>query len=331
MRSVRAATRSRGRNWSEIPSAVHRVRPTKLLTPAEELQLVTDLAKLRTKVRDWITPLLSKAPENTRLDHFDQIVTFYQTLKKTRSGPFRKIDSNLVEYNLIRDKLVLANLPWVTKLARGQKHPTLSEDDLFQEGVCGLLKAIDRFEVERGLRLMTYATWYIREAMQQIRARQSHLVALSAHDQTLLGQMEEQKTAFQHQHERAPNIREISSNFNRPLSSLNRLQAATAPAVSLDHGSSDGTIPIPVQDPIDEYDHYDEVQTAVTRLLEALPSRERWVVTQRFGLDGTEPKQLEELGDDLHVSKERIRQLQRQAIRRMQQTAKDENLELLTI
>jgi RNA polymerase sigma factor (sigma-70 family) len=220
----------------------------------------------------------------------------------------------------------MANLPWVTKLARAQRPTAVSEEDLFQEGVCGLLKAIDRFEAERGLRLMTYATWYIREAMQQIRARQSHLVALSSHDQTLLGQLEVQRTAFQHRHERLPSVKELGQSVRVNPRSISRLQMIANPAISLERSGTEGSIPVPIDDPAHEFDRMEEIQTTVSRLLETLPTRERLIVTRRFGLDGKEPTSLEVLGGDLNVSKERVRQLQRQAIRRMQEQALEEEV-----
>ena len=177
----------------------------KLLTPAEEFELVSALARLRTELLPIIQPFFAAAPPDTRLDHFDQQITFHLSVKRPLPKALaKKLSRLLAKYRETKGQLVVANLPWVTKLARAQRHATIPEDDFFQDGVCGLLKAIDRFEPERGLRLMTYATWYIREAMQQLRARQSHLFSISTHDQTLLGQVEALANQFQHEHGRVP-------------------------------------------------------------------------------------------------------------------------------
>ncbi|MFO0949425.1 MAG: sigma-70 family RNA polymerase sigma factor [Planctomycetota bacterium] len=306
--------------------------PTKILTPKEEYDLVAELSHLRDSLLKLLRPLLKNPPADVVLNHFDQIVAYYaQAVEKhAPSAAVRKIETLLAKYNQVKHHLVVANLAWVTKLARAQRMTNVAEEDLFQEGVCGLLKAIDRFEAERGLRLMTYATWYIREAMQQVRARQSHMVSLSAHDQTLLGQMESARSLFQHQHRRAPSPKELGESFQRDPHTLSRLAAATAP-LSLDHGSNEKPIPIAVADPNEEWERHEDMSLAVSRLLKALPSRERMIVIRRFGLDGEDPLSLEELGDDLNVSKERVRQLQRQAIRRMQERAAEENLELAPV
>lgn len=307
-------------------------RSARVLTPSQEYELVAELNKLRDQILQPLRPLLKRAPENVTLNHFDQILTYYTHVLAAKAKPdtIRRMDALLAKYNRIKHKLVVANLAWVTKLARAQRVANVSEEDLFQEGVCGLLKAIDRFEAERGLRLMTYATWYIREAMQQVRARQSHLVSLSAHDQTLLGRMESERSRFQHRNHRLPSSGELAESVQRDPRALARLSAATAPAMSLDHGSNEKSIPIPVADPNEELARREEIVTSVAHLLKALPSRERWIVIRRFGLDGADPLSLEELGDDLNVSKERVRQLQRQAIRRMQERAAGENLELVS-
>lgn len=305
---------------------------SRVLTPDEELEFVCRLGSIRLDLERMLRPVCQTVEEDVRLDHFDQKLQHYTNIRnEIPSDEVKQIDGMLGEYNRIKHVLVLSNLPWVTKLARTQRQSTVGEEDLFQEGVCGLLKAIDRFESERGLRLMTYATWYIREAMQQVRARQSHLVALSAHDQTLIGQMEAQKAAFQHEHKRAPTTKELGANLRGSARSISCLQAVVMPAVSLDRGAAEGTIPVAVADPVDEFDRQDELNSALIRLLDVLPSRERMVVTRRFGLDGHEPTSLEVLGGDLNVSKERVRQLQRQAIKRMQRRAEDEELELMSV
>lgn len=303
----------------------------KLLTADEEFALVEQLCQLRAELDHLIHPLIKMPPEGVRLNHFDQRLAYFSSVlaPKLRGRQFRKIESLLAQYNRIKHRLVVANLAWVTKLSRAQRHTTISEEDLFQEGVCGLLKAIDRFESERGLRLMTYATWYIREAMQQVRARQSHLLSLSAHDQTLLGQLEALRTEFQHEHERLPSPQELGKKAHRNPRSVSRLQSATAPVVSLDRAGVDGPLPVAVGDPTVDFARHEDLQMAVSKLMESLPRRERFIVERRFGLDGAEPSSLEKLGDDLNVSKERIRQLQRQALRRMLEHAVAEDLDLL--
>lgn len=303
----------------------------KLLSAEEEFALVEQLCKVRQAIDKLIRPQVKNPPESMRLNHFDQLLSYYSSeLSRTmRAATVRKVERLLSQYNRIKHRLVVANLAWVTKLSRSQRHTTVAEEDLFQEGVCGLLKAIDRFEAARGLRLMTYATWYIREAMQQVRARQSHFLSLSAHDQTLLGQLEALRTEFQHEHERLPSPQELGKRAQRNPRSVSRLQNATAPVVSLDRAGVDGPMPIATSDPTMEFDRAEELHSAVARLMASLPQRERFIVARRFGLDGQEPTSLEKLGDDLKVSKERVRQLQRQALRRMQERAVEEDLELV--
>lgn len=293
---------------------------SQLLSAREELALVTELGALRANIERLMQPLKARASDDARIDHFDQLVIYYESLPSVRPKLKARIDQSLVKYQRIRHRLALANIAWVTKLARGQRLSVLSEEDLFQEGMCGLLKAIDRFEPERGLRLMTYATWYIREAMQQVRARQSHLVCLSAHDHSLLARVDRQRADFLHRHDRSPSLSELGHSIDRQPAALGRLQAATNPPISLDRGL-EGAIPVAVDDPALDWEEWEDRRATIRRLLDTLPDRERTIVSRRFGLEGRPPESLEALGDDLNVCKERVRQLQRQAIQRMRDFA----------
>lgn len=303
---------------------------SRLLSVEEEQSLVARLGAIRKRIDAKVRPLVEpRATDKDRIGHFDQLMAFFHQQKAIPAKIKGQVARWMKEYALLKHQLVVCNLPWVTKLARAGRKSGISEEDLFQEGVCGLLKAIDRFEPERELRLMTYATWYIREAMQQIRARQSHLLSLSAHDQTLTHQMEQLKGEFQQRESRPPTNAELARQLDRPASLIRKLQSATAPALSLDHGGANGTIPVVMEDPVDEFDRLDDIKSSIHRLLQELSHRERVIVMRRFGLDGSEPTSLEAIGSLLQISKERVRQLQRQAIRRMQQLAKESPLGII--
>jgi RNA polymerase sigma factor (sigma-70 family) len=320
-----------GKEWVAVESVAEqtgRGEQTRILTPAEEYELVHELCVIRRRIDKKVRPVVeAKAQPEDRTEHFDQIMALFWDAKGIPGSTRRWVHRQMKEYASLKHRLVVCNLAWVTKLARGQRSSMIPEEDLFQEGVCGLLKAIDRFEASRGLRLMTYATWYIREAMQQIRARQSHLVSLSAHDQTLLGQLESLRTEYQHLHSKLPTPMELSQKTMRPARVISRLQLASSAAVSIDRVGDEGSLPIAVADPTEEIDRLDSVKGTVERLLGNLTSRERLVVTRRFGLDGSAPTSLEALGAAMRVSKERVRQLQRQALKRMQQIARQREIE----
>jgi RNA polymerase primary sigma factor len=288
------------------------------MSPADESARVASLCELRLRIQAIIKPELDKADPETRLDHFDQQMAWFTASGKLPAAEQRKLRPLVEKYAEIKHELVVANLRWVTKVARSHRGSVVSFEDLFQEGVCGLLKAIDRFESSREFRLMTYATWYIREAMQQIRAKHTHTVALSAHDQTLLGQMEELRSKFLHENGRVPAPRELSKQFGRPRSTIESLQAASLPTVSVERSAGEAGLQIVVEDPVRRYHETESVKATVHRLLSALPERERNIVIRRFGIDDGSPDSLDDLGSDLQVSKERIRQIQRQALRRMQ-------------
>lgn len=301
--------------------ALSKMPAIRLLSVEEESELVAGLCHDRQSIRTILRPLLHRAAAELRHAYFDQQLSYIRSMAM-RTVPRtiqQRLKRPLDHYHQLKHVLVIANLPWVNRLVCSQPTGrTVTAEDFFQEGVCGLLKAIDRFEADRGLRLMTYATWYIREAMQQVRARQSNLVTLSTHDQALLRRIESQRVRFLHHHRRMPFSNELPLEVYVANRAIGRLQAAARPTISLDHGGIDAALHFAADDPIDEVDRRDETRAHVSRLLQVLPARERLVITRRFGLDGEAPASLEVLGCCLHVSKERIRQLQRQAIRRMQ-------------
>lgn len=308
------------------PLLLVRQKPMRLLSPREEVELVTELCQLRSEIDQKIRPWVEKnlGEDDQPLNHFDQLMSAYRQHEKVPVALERWLKSRYRRYAAIKHKLVIGNLAWLMKLTRNSRTIGVSEEDLFQEGMCGMLKAIDRFEAARGLRLMTYATWYIREAMQQIRARQGHLLSLSAHDQTLLNRLDKVKSDFQQQHQRPPSEAELAKLVDRPQLALRKLRSASSSAVRLDRTQETGAVGVPVEDPAIEFDRLDSIKGTVRKLLSGLSQRERIVVTRRFGLDGGTPTSLEALGSALQISKERVRQLQRQAIKRMQQMSKQQ-------
>jgi RNA polymerase sigma factor (sigma-70 family) len=298
---------------------------TRILSHAEEKTSVDELCRLRQEIDDRIRPVVERlCGSSAELEYFDQLLAAFDNLSSVPASERRWVARKLQLYNARKQQLVIANLPWVTKVARSQPATLLTEEDLFQEGVCGLLKAIDRFEASRGLRLMTYATWYIREAMQQSRARHGHLVSLSAHDQTLVGQLESRRSRFLHEHGRQPTPKELAEEVGKPTETIARLQTVTNSGGTVDFSKVVARGKDEREDPMAEFDRVDSLKSMVKGMLEQLTSRERLVITMRFGLEGSAPTSLEALGEVLRLSKERVRQLQRQAIRRMQSLLNDQ-------
>lgn len=202
-----------------------------------------------------------------------------------------------------RRHLVQANLRLVMAHARKYRGATVPYADLVQEGVVGLIRATDKFDPERGVHFATYASWSIRQALSEAVRKAASPAYLPARDARRAIQLRREPGSAQ-QHEV-------------------RLLHAVAPATSLETTASEDGAPLrdrlvdpAAQDPYDDVARVDATATVRDRL-RRLPQREADVVRMRYALDGGSEKSFAEIGDELGVSAERARQLERRAIERL--------------
>jgi RNA polymerase primary sigma factor len=222
-------------------------------------------------------------------------------------------------YNELRTKLALANLRLVAHVAKRFRDRGVSLSDLMQEGFCGLLEAIDRFNLTHETKLATYATWWIRQAMQRAVAGGAYPVRLSPRHLRQLAQSQDEVSRGDARSGRAES----------PSEMIRRIHAATRPTLSLDAGfRGEGhfnllqTMSDPDTDRIEEVD----TEEAIGKLLDVLQPREQRVVSLRFGLGGQPRLSLSQVGKLLEISKERVRQIQDRALVKLRDTAEQENL-----
>lgn len=222
-------------------------------------------------------------------------------------------------YDEIRGTLVLANLRLVAHVARGFRDRGVAHGDLMQEGICGLLEAIDRFDVSHNTKLATYATWWIRQAMQRAVAAGAYPVRLNPRLLRQLAQNQDE-TSVPHTARDTPSNAEL----------IHHLRTATRPPVSLDAAlDPDGQFSLlqTMHDPTASQTDSIETDEAVHRLMDALRPREQQVIALRFGLGGTPRLSLSQVGKALAVSKERVRQIQDRALAKLRLLATDLGLD----
>ena len=213
------------------------------------------------------------------------------------------------KYSELRSKLALSNLRLISHVAKGFRDRGISYSDLMQEGFCGLLEAIDRFDLSHETRLATYATWWIRQSMQ--RAVASCLPG-AAHAQAPAAARSESRSGRSALRGESG----IESGMPAPNELVQRIHTATRPAISLDAAfdkDSSFNLLHTMSDPDGDRTAEVDADEAIERLIGTLRPREQQVLSLCSGLGGGERLSLSQVGKVLAVSKERVRQIQDQA------------------
>jgi len=223
------------------------------------------------------------------------------------------------------DRMVLANLRFVVSIAKQYANQGLSLEDLINEGNIGLIKAAHRFDEERGFKFISYAVWWIRQGMLQALADHSRIVRLPLNRAGALYRMGRASRQLSQELGRKPSPDEIAARLNIPVQEVLNTMVLATTHVSLDEpysGDSDDTtlvdhLPAEGQASPDEQTYNAALSDDLERALGTLPERERLVLAMYFGLCGHEAMTLDAIGDELHLTRERIRQIKEKAIDRL--------------
>ena len=236
-------------------------------------------------------------------------------------GLARRVQSGDAE---AEHKLVESNLRLVVHVARRYRNRGLSLLDLIEEGNIGLMQAARKYRPDRGTRFSTYAIWWIRQALTRALANQARMIRLPVHVEQLVAQYVKAREAMTHDLGRVPTLAEVAERLKRPVEEIEHLESVRqqplsfdAPAGTEGKGTLSDLVPDRTSPPVGRLVSLLQEGAGLASVLQDLPDSERNVVSLRFGLDGTDPLTLEQIGRRLGVTRERVRQIESAALRRL--------------
>jgi len=231
------------------------------------------------------------------------------------------------------EKLVKANLRFVVSVAKQYQNNSLSLGDLICEGNLGLIKAAQKFDETRGFKFISYAVWWIRQAIIQALAEQSRVVRLPLNRISSVHRITKTVSHLEQKFQRDPSTKELADELGTSVGEIEHDISISSKHISVNapfiSGEENGLLDVLEDTEVDKPDSglmSDSLRTEVSRALATLNERESDVISCYFGLNGKSPMKLEEIGEKFGITRERVRQIKEGATRRLRHNSRSKLL-----
>lgn len=329
-----------------LPIYLREMGATPLIDENQEVELARELQEAREEMakiafklpvacRNYVLESGLQGPKRGREWPLDEMEEFYSKL--VRYGREQPRDPRLTRLfqqareckrhiDHARDALILANLRLVVHIAKKYLNHGISFMDLIQEGNIGLMKAVEKFEYERGNKFSTYAYWWIKQAIERAIADKARVIRIPVHVNEKIKKISRVSRELAETLGRKPTPPEVAKKLRMPISKVEEILSVVQDPQALEDVSSDDdapsllrfvadpNAPCPLERTVDR-----ELREKVKTTLKVLSQREEEIIRLRFGIGRDTPYTLEEIGRIMGLSRERVRQIEATALKKIQQ------------